>query len=167
MQTVQADNSRSTWQCLLEVSKELPATQSTYCYICFSGEMQDHAWTLSAGLLPELLPHSFISNAMEADMRIWRHATQSSQHQNVLIYCPDTDVYNIGLALAKPTQKYIVQINLPHDEPRYIDVHKLLSAFKHWPLLIRAIWEAQCYNSTYQLGAITPRILQGWGKQLS
>ena len=39
-----------------------------------------------------------LSNAEEANKRIWRHATQTSA-QRILVYSPDTDVYNIGLPI--------------------------------------------------------------------
>ena len=53
----------------------------------------------------------YYSNAIEADTRIWRHAIQT-QGTNILIYSPDTDVYNIGLGLHVvncTSKQYIVQ----------------------------------------------------------
>ena len=48
-------------------------------------------------------------------MRLWRHAVQCSL-ERILIYFPDTDVYNIGLSLLQQSPKqYIVhhiQLNL-------------------------------------------------------
>ena len=41
---------------------------------------------------------SFNSNSPEADMRIWRHVAQTTARQ-ILIFSPDTDIYNIGLPL--------------------------------------------------------------------
>ena len=52
------------------------------------------------------------SNALEADMRVWRHTLQTKR-QRILIYSPDTDVYNIGLTLVQPSSQHLVQINLP------------------------------------------------------
>ena len=98
---------------------------------CFTGDNQDHAWTMTSGAIPDTTTQ-FDSNAMESDMRIWRHALQSN-HQRILIYSPDTDVYNIGLPLADITQQYIVQINPRDDAPRYVHLHRLLSAFRHDP----------------------------------
>ncbi len=47
-------------------------------------------------------------------MRIWRHVTQT-QLNRILVYLPDTDVYNIGLPLVAENQskRVIVQVNLP------------------------------------------------------
>ena len=40
--------------------------------------------------------------------------------QVILIYSPDTDVYNIGLShiSQKPDTTYIMQINLPHSDEK-------------------------------------------------
>ena len=53
-----------------------------------------------------------------------------SQASSVLIYSPDTDVYNIELGFTKHhTKPYIVQINFPHaDETRYININNLQTA---------------------------------------
>ena len=85
---------------------------------------------MTSGAIPDTTTQ-FDSNAMESDVRIWRHALQSNQR--ILIYSPDTDVYNIGLPLADITQQYIVQINPRDDAPHYIHLHRLLSAFRHDP----------------------------------
>ena len=45
--------------------------------------------------------------AEETDTRIWLHATKS-QHENILILSPDTDVYHIGLPLACVKNKEII-----------------------------------------------------------
>ena len=54
----------------------------------------------------------YTSNAEEADMKLWKHALVCNQ-QRVLIYSPDTDVYNIGLTYASTcdSTECIVQIN--------------------------------------------------------
>ena len=41
---------------------------------CFS---DGFAWLITSGVLPEKVP-SYTTNALEADYRIWRHATQTS-----------------------------------------------------------------------------------------
>lgn len=53
----------------------------------------------------------YSTNAKEADLRIWRHAYQT-RATRILVYSPDTDVYNIGLPLTSITnhQECIVQI---------------------------------------------------------
>ena len=72
-------------------------------------------------------PEEYYSNAEEADNRIWRHAVQC--HANViLIYSPNTNVYNIGLShlSQRPNTTYVIQLNMPHsDEKRYININNL------------------------------------------
>ena len=76
--------------------------------------------------LPE--PHTqYYSNALEADMRIWTHVIHTEQQQ-VLVYSPDTDVYNIGLTITTD-KECIVQVNLPHTaETKYVHLHNLTLA---------------------------------------
>ena len=65
---------------------------------CFSGKGENNGWIISSSkAYAEPVPQ-YQSNAEEADNRIWRHAIQSLA-TNILIYSPDTDVYNIGLGL--------------------------------------------------------------------
>ena len=79
---------------------------------CISAEMT--AWVVRGGdLFPQPEP-AYSSNSPEADMRLWRHALQSNALR-VLIYSPDTDVYNIGLSLISthPNTEFIVQVYIP------------------------------------------------------
>jgi len=65
-------------------------------------------------------------NTIQADTRIWWHATQC-ESSNILIYSPDTAVYNIGLGFISqlPTATYIIQLNMPYsDESKYINLKK-------------------------------------------
>ena len=62
---------------------------------CFADEF---AWLITSGVLPEKVQR-YASNALEADHRIWRHATQTMATK-ILICSPDTDVYNIGLSIS-------------------------------------------------------------------
>ena len=67
------------------------------------------------------------STAKEADIRIWQHALQR-QANNILIYSPDTDVYNIGLGLLNQylTATYTIQLNLPLSyQKKYININNL------------------------------------------
>ena len=99
---------------------------------CFNGERQDEAWEITAGSsIPDVNP-LYKTNAPEADMRVWRHATQC-KGKRILLYSPDTDVYNIGLVQVKQDCQYVVQINLPQNAMKYIDMHKMLQCFKHDP----------------------------------
>ena len=98
---------------LQSVRFKLENNQTLVVAGCFSGSGEDTGWIISGG---DDLPYpdpKFKTDAEEADMQIWRHATDTSLSR-VLIYSPDTDVYNIGLALTKPTSEFIVQINVPH-----------------------------------------------------
>ena len=70
---------------------------------CLSGQQQDCAWILTKGNLYPKLTDMFLSNAQEVDMRVWRHALQT------------------------PGCQYIVQINLPHHQVRYVNLNMLLT----------------------------------------
>ena len=119
------------WIYLLTGKNHLRSHQVLALGGCFSGPSQDDGWIIKGGdLLPER-SSDYQSDALEADTRVWRHATQT-QYQRVLVYSPDTDVFNIGVAMAQAhtTDHYVVQINLLHATPRYIDINKLLLSFQ-------------------------------------
>ena len=87
------------------------------------------------GSLPTADP-TYKSCAIEADMRIWRHVAVV-RAQTVL---PDTDVYNIGLAVAHscPQKEVIVQINVAHSrELRYVHIRNMLKALESDPDIAR------------------------------
>ena len=66
---------------------------------CFGGEHSKDAIGItqfSCNTIPSLQ-----CNAEESDTRVWLHAFQSVGHKK-LVVSPDTDVYNIGIALLKP-----------------------------------------------------------------
>lgn len=94
---------------LRKAGHQLTRGQSFILAGCFSGEQQDMAWEIENGRIPKPIT-SFQSNAQEADMRVWRHALQTpSTCKRILIYSPDTDVYNIGLTLVhKQSDRNIV-----------------------------------------------------------
>ena len=97
---------------------------------CFSGKNENSAWLLQEGDISAEQPEQYYSTAEEADSRIWRHAIQS-QASNILIYSPDTDVYNIGLSFLNQhrTTTYVIQLNIPHaDEQKYINLNNLKTA---------------------------------------
>ena len=57
-------------------------------------------------------------------MRIWRHIAVVNA-QKILVYSPDTDVYNVGIAVANQylPKDVIVQINVAHSrELRYVHI---------------------------------------------
>ena len=100
---------------------------------CFSGEGEDNAWILKAGKIPEA-SSGYQCNAEEADSRIWRHATQTP-YTHILIYSPDTDVYNIGLGVIQETSKqYVIQLNVPHAaEKKFLNLNRLESVLYNDP----------------------------------
>ena len=99
---------------------------------CFSGAAENTAWRITADdLLPQPEP-IYRSTAQEADIRLWRHAVNSQAH--ILVYSPDTDVYNIGLGLIYGlSAEYIIQLNPPHCDEQYLHLNKLLEAFENDP----------------------------------
>ena len=102
---------------------------------CFSGDGENNAWLITAGdtSIPTPLPQ-YLSNAEEANYRIWRHFAQCSV-TNVLIYSPDTDVYNIGLHTSQSSSKqFLVQLNIPSSlEQKYVDINNLQTALYNDP----------------------------------
>ena len=65
-------------------------------------------------------------------MRIWRHTTQT-KGKHILIYSPDTDIYNIGLSLLAdiPDKQVIVQLNVPHSPIySYLYLNNLINALE-------------------------------------
>ena len=82
---------------------------------CFDGARD--AWLIDTGVVP-MPTEVYRSNASEADFRVWRHAV-CSPSKNILLYSPDTDVYNIGLKFAGLAHKeFIVQLNVIHAEDK-------------------------------------------------
>ena len=99
---------------------------------CFSGNAENTAWVIAEGSLPQPEP-MYSSSAQEADMNMWRHVIQSPAHC-ILVYSPDTDVYNIGLTLIQCTSaEVIVQNNVPHKEKRYLNLNSLFTALANNP----------------------------------
>ena len=51
------------------------------------------------------------------------------------MYSPDTDVYNIGLSLISthPNTDFIIQLNVPYSEEKYLCLNNLLKALKNDP----------------------------------
>ena len=100
---------------------------------CFSGTATNTAWVICGGqLVPQPEP-LYNSNSPEADTLLWRHALQSNATK-VLIYSPDTDVYNIGLGLITTNKTtFIVQINTPQCDEKYLNLNQLLQALDDDP----------------------------------
>jgi len=67
----------------------------------------------------------YSSNSPEGDMRLWRHALQSNEQ--VLIYSPYTDIYNIGVSLIRthPDTDSILQLNVSYSEENYLSLNNL------------------------------------------
>ena len=75
----------------------------------------------------EALPTPNPICSVEADMRIWRHVAVVNAHR-ILVYSPDTDVYNIGTAVAHifPQKDVIVQVNVAHSRDLRYNIPKVL-----------------------------------------
>ena len=98
---------------------------------CFSDS--GAPWVVSGdGTLPTI-ELQYNTNAEEADMRIWRHVQLTSACK-ILVYSPDTDVYNIGLPILQSTTECIVQLNLPHSQDlKYLHLNNLIEALEGDP----------------------------------
>ena len=75
------------------------------------------------------------SCSMEADMRIWRHVAVVNAHR-ILVYSPDTDVYNIGTAVAHkfPEKDVIVQVIVAHSRDlRYVQIKNIPKVLENDP----------------------------------
>ena len=113
---------------------------------CFSGSGENIAWLLQPSELFAEQLEKYYSTAGEADSRMWRHATQS-QADNILIYSPDTDVYNIGLNYInqQTTTSYTVQLNTPSSsEHKYINLNNLRAALLKDPDLSNLPQDGLC-----------------------
>lgn len=98
---------------------------------CFDSTI---AWVITNSTIPQPEPR-FNCNALEGDMRVWKHALKS-EGTNILLYSPDTDVYNIGLGLAENSKHVMVQLNPPHLEESYVDMRRLLQDLQNDSSLI-------------------------------
>ena len=90
----------------------MQGNEAIYLAGCFGSETESLPWKITSGAhnIPEQDMH-YSCNASEADLRLWRHAKQSTASE-VLIYSPDTDIYNIGLLVSQHQTKNVsIQIN--------------------------------------------------------
>ena len=101
-----------------------------------SDQTGDVPWVMSGRNSLPLPDLNYLSNAEEADMRIWRHTTQTSA-QRILVYSPDTDVYNLGVSIIQDRQlstDCIVQLNVPHSQVlKYLHINNLIQALEDDP----------------------------------
>ena len=81
------------------------------------------AYVISKQNLVQQPEPDFSSDALEADIRLWRHV-HNSPGKKILIYSPDTDVYNIGLGLTT-TKQILVQLNLPQYDDHFVNLGRL------------------------------------------
>ena len=102
---------------------------------CFSGKDNNIPIVISGS---EALPTPnpiYKSCSMEADMRIWRHVAVVNAHR-ILVYSPDTDVYNIGTAVAHkfPEKDVIIQVNVAHSRDlRYVQIKNIPKVLENDP----------------------------------
>ena len=112
------------------VRLKLSPGQTLYLSGCFGNS--DTFRMSGNDTLPSPAGLRYKSNSVEADMRIWRHVTQT-QARHILVYSPDTDVYNIGLSiLNRISDKDIyVHLNVPHSQiQQYLHLNNLLKALE-------------------------------------
>ena len=113
---------------------------------CFSGNNDNCAWIIrSVDITPEIISE-YTTTAVEADNRIWCHATQTVATK-VLTYSPDTDVCTIGLSILNhnASKDFIVQLNICHFiEIKFVILHHLKAAFLNDPDLSHILREKVC-----------------------
>lgn len=96
---------------------------------------------------------SYSTNMDESDMRIWLHSLHTSGRK-ILVFSPDTDVYHIGLGVARNmTEKHIIiQLsNSLSDSPKLLDLNALLIALARDPDLCNIPFDirAQALQTLY------------------
>ena len=99
---------------------------------CFSENENNIPITISGNQSFPTPNPSYQTSAIEADMRIWRHVYVTPASK-ILMYSPDTDVYNIGIAVANafPLKEVIVQVNVAQSrELKYIPIHNIIKVLK-------------------------------------
>jgi hypothetical protein len=100
---------------------------------CFD---DDTVWVVEAPGITNAVPQPepmFRSNAREGDQLIWRHAVKCSASK-VLIYSPDTDIYNIGLTIQNQHKEIIIQNNVLHSPTKkYVHLNNLTTALVNDP----------------------------------
>ena len=99
---------------------------------CFTDSSVDTAWIITGGAIVPRQETQYTTTAEEADMRVWKHALECGASR-ILIYSPDTDVYNIGITLSQYSPlDCIVQLNQPHSrEQKYLNLANLTHALMH------------------------------------
>ena len=113
---------------------------------CFSGEGEDVPVLISGDSLPQ--PTDNYSSNAEADICIWRHVQQVAATR-ILVYSPDSDVYNIGLGLFEEIRKdIIVQVNPISQDNKYVQLAQLSEALKRDPDI--ASLNSECLNRVMQ-----------------
>ena len=116
---------------LQTIRQQLRPGQKLYLSGCFPQNIGNHVYMFSGGALP-LPVYEYNSDSNEADMRIWKHAFET-QATRILIYSPDTDIYNIGLPLLSeiPNKEVIVQYNVLHSPIcSYLHINNLIKALE-------------------------------------
>ena len=129
------------------VRLKLKLGQTLYMSGCFGNS--DTIKMCGDGSLPSPALN-YKSNSVEADMRIWRHVVQTGARR-ILVYSPDTDVYNIGLSILNriSSKDIYVQLNVPHSQTQsYLHLNNLVQALELDPDL--ANLDASKLANTFQ-----------------
>ncbi len=107
---------------------------------CYSGSEEDTPTIIIGDSLPQPLP-SLNTNAEEADMRIWKHIKESKSNR-ILVYSPDSDIYNIGLGLIDEIAcEVIIQLNPVAQETKFLQLKQLTDSILKDPDMASIISE--------------------------
>ena len=95
-----------------------------------AGPVEPMSSTMSGKIQNE---EKYVSDAPEADSRIWRHCQQSHLTKQY-IFSPDTDTYVVGLTNHKPVaETYIDLTTIGSKDTKLLNLNKLIDCFQRDP----------------------------------
>ena len=95
-----------------------------------AGPVEPMSSTMSGKIQNE---EKYVSDAPEADSRIWRHCQQSHLTKQY-IFSPDTDTYVVGLTNHKPVaETYIDLTTIGSEDTKLLNLNKLIDCFQRDP----------------------------------
>jgi hypothetical protein len=128
----------------------IPQHQSLVLAGCFD---DNTPWLITNATIPQRV-EQYNSNACEADQLLWRHAVMCTS-STILLYSPDTDVYNIGLAIPP---SFVSLFSYHTSEQLYNSIKTTASTedkHKEWILKIRSVISERITKEEERMPSIT------------